>query len=439
MAVLAVMAGTAGLLAAKADPPAVHGPRVPTLSHGFLLGLVAIVAAVALQLVPLPVEALVRLNANALDLLRRLDLAFALNPGPHALSVWPAATRIGLGLLAALALLMVGTARLVSVAGARRLIEMIIITGVALAIVGIVQKPLYTGKIYGFWISQEGGSPFGPFVNRNHFAGWMLMTLPVALGYLCAGIARGLRGVKPEWHYRLLWFSSPGANKLIMAALGITVMGLALVLTLSRSGISALGVALAITGWFALRRLQGRSRKAIALGYLLLLSTLVLGWVGVDTVLSHFAAPDWGQLNGRSGAWTDAFATFRRHWLTGTGLNTYQVANLFYQQHDKASFVSSAHNDYLQLAAEGGVLLIVPILLCVLFFARDVRRRFREDGQSSSYWLRAGAVTGLVAIAFQETVEFSLQIPGNAALFAVVCAIALHRTPDRRPRMPRQA
>jgi O-antigen ligase len=389
---------------------------------------------VALQLVPLPLEAVTKLNANAIDLLRRFDLAFAFNPGPHAVSVWPAATRIGLGLLAALALLMVGTTRLISVAGARRLIEMIIITGVGLAIVGIVQRPLYTGKIYGFWISQEGGSPFGPFVNKNHFAGWMLMTVPVALGYLCAGIAKSLRGVKPEWHYRLLWFSSPGANKLIMAALGITVMGLALALTLSRSGISALGVALAITGWFALSRLEGPSRKLIALGYLVLLSTLVLGWVGLDTVVSHFAEPDWGQLGGRRGAWVDAVATFRRHWLTGTGLNTYQVVNLIYQQHDKASFVSSAHNDYLQLAAEGGFLLIVPILLCILVFARDVRRRFREDGQSSSYWLRAGAVTGLVAIGLQETVEFSLQIPGNAALFAVVCAIALHRSPHRLAR-----
>ena len=40
MAVLAVMAGTAGLLAAKADLPALHGPRVPILSRGFLIGLV---------------------------------------------------------------------------------------------------------------------------------------------------------------------------------------------------------------------------------------------------------------------------------------------------------------------------------------------------------------------------------------------------------------
>jgi O-antigen ligase len=434
MAVLAVMAGTAGLLAAKANCSALHRPVIPTLSRGFLLGLVSIVAAVALQLAPLPLEGLTRLNANAIELLRRLDPAFALNPGPHALSVWPAGTRIGLGLFAALALLMIGTERLISVAKPRRLVELIIITAVGLAIIGIVQKPLYTGKIYGFWISQEGGSPFGPFVNKNHFAGWMLMAVPVALGYLCAGIAKGLRGAKAGWRYRLLWFSSPDANKLIMAALGTTVMGLALVLTLSRSGITALGFAVAITGWFALRRLQGRSRKAIALAYLLLLSTLVVGWVGVDTVATHFAEPDWGQLNGRSGAWADAVTTFRRHWLTGTGLNTYQVTNLFYQQHDKASFVSSAHNDYLQLAAEGGALLIVPILLCVLFFARDVRRRFREDGQSSSYWLRAGAVTGLVAIAFQEMVEFSLQMPGNTALFAVVCAIALHDSPSRKGR-----
>ena len=334
---------------------------------------------------------------------------------------------------------MLGTARLMSVAGARQLVEMLIVTGVVLALVGIVQKPLYAGKIYGFWTSQQGGTPFGPFVNKNHFAGWMLMVLPVALGYLCASLARALRGVRPEWRYRLLWLSSPDANKLIMAAMGIAVMGLALVLTLSRSGIGALAMALAITGWFAERRLQGRSRKVLAGGYLVLLATLIVGWAGIETVVTHFSEPNWGEINGRSGAWADAAATFKRHWLTGTGLNTYQITNLFYQQHDTQSFVSSAHNDYLQLAAEGGLVLVVAIASCLLLFVRDVRRRFAEDGASSAYWLRAGAVTGLLAIALQETVEFSLQMPGNAALFAVVCGVALHRTPDRRPRMSRQA
>ena len=49
-----------------------------------------------------------------------------------------------------------------------------------------------------------------------------------------------------------------------------------------------------------------------------------------------------------------------------------------------------------------------------------------------AYWLRVGAVTGLVAIALQETVEFSLQMPGNAALCATLCGIALHRAPSKK-------
>ena len=92
---------------------------------------------------------------------------------------------------------------------------------------------------------------------------------------------------------------------------------------------------------------------------------------------------------------------------------------------------AQAHNDYLQLAAEGGLLLTIPAALSVCAFIVAVRRRFVEETSVRTYWLRVGAVTGLTAIALQETVEFSLQMPGNAALFAVVCAIALHRTPER--------
>ena len=52
---------------------------------------------------------------------------------------------------------------------------------------------------------------------------------------------------------------------------------------------------------------------------------------------------------------------------------------------------------------------------------------------TTGWWLRRGAVTGLIAIALQETVEFSLQMPGNAVLFALLCAVALHRPQQHRP------
>jgi hypothetical protein len=68
-----------------------------------------------------------------------------------------------------------------------------------------------------------------------------------------------------------------------------------------------------------------------------------------------------------------------------------------------------------------------------LIFVREVKRRFDEaPADGSTYWLRVGAVIALLGIAVQAFVEFSLQMPGNAALFAVIAAIALHRSPNLR-------
>jgi O-antigen ligase len=257
----------------------------------------------------------------------------------------------------------------------------------------------------------------------------MLMILPLALGYLCAALARAMHRLKPAWRDRLLWIMTPEANKLILTSGAIAIMGLALMLTFSRSGISALALALLMMGWLGVRRQQGRWRKLIAAGYLALFGITLVASVGADALVRRFG--EGAAAGGRLGIWADARDAAGRHPLTGTGLNTYQFANMIYQRHDMTFFVDAAHNDYLQLAAEGGLLLTIPAAVCIVLFTRDVRRRLREDKGSSAYWIRAGAVTALVAIALQETVEFSLQIPGNAALFAVVSAIALHKSPRK--------
>jgi O-antigen ligase len=53
------------------------------------------------------------------------------------------------------------------------------------------------------------------------------------------------------------------------------------------------------------------------------------------------------------------------------------AAALFYQHHEMAYFFAQAHNDYLQLAAEGGVLVTVPAIVCLFIFVRDVRGAMR--------------------------------------------------------------
>jgi putative inorganic carbon (HCO3(-)) transporter len=428
-------------LAAAASSVGIAGLAIGPRSHGSIrgLGLTALTIAFCafllagiVQLVPAPLPFLASVSPESARVIPQMDLAVAAGSvSRHPFSIAPARTQLAVVLFAANALLVLGCARLFSIRGARRVAGAIVVVGVALALAGIIQKPLFTGKIYGFWTPLQGGSPFGPFVNRNHFAGWMLMALPLTFGLLGGAVARAMRGVKPDWRDRLVWFSSREASRLLLVAAGAGVMALSLVMTMSRSGITALALAIAIMGAFVMRR-QRTTRRAVAIGYLVLLVIVVVGWAGVDAIASQFARADWNELNGRRGPWADAIDVASRFPLSGTGLNTYGTAMLFYQQHELAKFFSSAHNDYLQLAAEGGVLLTIPAALCAAAFIFAVRRRFIEDASVRTYWLRAGAVTGLTAIALQETVEFSLQMPGNAALFAVVCAIALHKGPERR-------
>ncbi len=240
-----------------------------------------------------------------------------------------------------------------------------------MTMVGVVQQATWNGKIYGVWQSEMGGSPFGPFVNDNHFAGWMLMALPLVLGLFAAQVSRGMAGEKPGLRNRVLWFASPEANQTIL--------------------------------------------------------------VGFDAIATRFAAADAAHFSGRGPIWQDTWRIVSDFFPFGTGLNTYGYATLFYQVTMPTEHLAEAHNDYLQLAAEGGLLLGVPVAIAIGLFVRDVRRRFAVgEREGTGYWVRVGAVTGLVAIAVQSLSDFSLQMPGNAALFAVVAGVALHQTGRRR-------
>jgi O-antigen ligase len=403
---------------------------VPRLPSGLTTVCLAIVAVATLaQCVPVPITLLTTLSPHTTTVLSDLDVAFAVRAiDRHALSIAPRATMTALLLFAAFVMLMLGVARTTSVDGPRRLAALIAGLGVVLALAGIVQRPFYSGRIYGFWTPIMAGSPFGPFVNKNHFAGWMLMALPLTFGLLCADAARIAPRAATGWRHRVLWWSSAEANRMVLLAAAAAVMALALIMTMSRSGMLALALAILITIWRAARRLPAGAGRWVMAGYFACLVLFAVGWAGVDTIAARFSSADAATVNERLPIWRDTWHVITDFWLTGSGLNTYGVATLLYQTSVPGFHLREAHNDYLQLAAEGGVLLGVPAVCAGAAFVRDVRSRFRHS-TGSSYWLRLGAVAGLAAIAFQSIVEFSLQMPGNAALCAVLCGIALHRDP----------
>jgi O-antigen ligase len=313
----------------------------------------------------------------------------------------------------------------------RAVVNVLVALGIVIAVFGIAQKALvgddFRVKIYGFWQPRYRNSPFGPFANRNHFAGWMLMVLPLALAYFASALHHALGTAGSGWRNKVLWLGSERAGQAVVLGFAVVVMAVSMVYSNSRSGLVCALPAVALIGWLAVRARIARSARILVGAVFMLLIASALVWAGSDVILHRFTVVP-AEIGDRLGAWRDALHVVHDFPLTGIGLNAYGTASIEYQTVASAWQYTTAHNDYLQLAAEGGLLVGVPIVLAVVAFVRLMRRRWRQgDDDPTVSWLRAGAFVSLGAIALQALVDFSLQIPANAILFVVVAAIAVHR------------
>jgi putative inorganic carbon (HCO3(-)) transporter len=415
---------TIAILSFTIDVPA-------TCNRPVAICLLAVALTIAVQLLPITRSTLHRISPGSDKVLQRYDLNYAnFTSKPHVLSIDPPGTRRALVFCVSFGLLLIGLSRVLSGRQVTRLATWITGLAALVALVGIIQRASFNGKIYGVWESQMPSTPFGPFINRNHFAGWMLMALPLAVGLFCAHIARGREGSLP-WRRRFLWLSSPDASRIVLIGFAIVAMALSLVLSLSRLGLCGIAIALLVSGRLVMRHRSQSADRGIAYGYVLLLIVVSSAsvWAGLDQGVARFTDPGARDLGGRLPIWADTARIIRDFPIAGIGLNTYGTAMLFYQTTLPAEHVRQAHNDYLQLAAEGGLLVGIPIALAIVMFIREVYLRFREGYDNLTiYWIRTGAVAGLAAVALQSIGEFSLQMPGNAMLFTVLCAIALHKS-----------
>ena len=138
--------------------------------------------------------------------------------------------------------------------------------GVGLAILGVVQKAIIDPvdpRLYGFWKPEFGGNPFGPFVNRNHFAGWMVMALPLVIGYSCAVVYTSRRPATHDLPAWMRWMTTVEGSRFLLVAFVVVALGMALALTGSRSGIASFAVATAVFGAFLLTRRAARRARVL--------------------------------------------------------------------------------------------------------------------------------------------------------------------------------
>jgi O-antigen ligase len=402
-------------------------PRGPLLLPGLCFA-----GWTLLQLVPLPPGTAAR------------PLAAPPATGWAPISVDPAATGRGLVfVLALLALHAAAGSALDGRAARQRFRSGLAGLAVLLAGIGLVQHALGATLVYGVFrpLESDGGNVvlFGPFINRNHFAAWMLLATPIASGRLAAAWQRLRRrsGVRANLRRRLLALQSDEGAAAALAIVPPLACVASLVATGSRGGLLAfLGAALLTP---LLRR--GRSARGSA-GRALLAALLPVALVGV--AVSWFGLAQVGvrfersleDSVGRIAAWTDSLRRIDGLWRHGSGFNTFQAAMStstpwalpegatpwtpdeaalgpgegYYIPEGGGGRFREAHNDYLQLLIESGV----PGLGVALWALVSALLAQRRD---------AWALAALLGVMLHSLVDFPAQIPAVAALFTCVAAL----------------
>src|SRR5207244_12845976 len=141
--------------------------------------------------------------------------------------------------------------------------------GFLASVFGVVQHLILNGNLYWFRDMEYGGIPFGPYVNRNHFAGFVELILPLSLVPLVLGRVRRER--RP------------------VVGLFAIIPIVALFLSVSRGGFVSFGVELAVLALVMIQR-RTKGQQLFACGSVLLLALLMVSWLGVSQVLERFSS-----------------------------------------------------------------------------------------------------------------------------------------------------
>lgn len=302
----------------------------------------------------------------------------------------------------------------------KTVVVLMMVLGVAEALYGIIQSLVPAVGV--LWVDSSHayfGMARGTYINRNSFAGFMEMVIPVTLGYAVAVSYWPVRGKLRQI------LAHDHLNKTLFMGMILVVMLLALVFSQSRAGI--MGGGAAVLAFFAVSRAAMKKGSApiwilgITIGALFLVYGLTMDFGPVMERFFQISAD-----NSRLDIWKDTWAMIREHPM-GVGLGNYERVYPVYQAHFSPNMrVLDAHNDFLQVLAESGWPGFAALAGgFVYFLVSGFRRvlRMRPDADPFAFFIRTGALCGLLALFFHSFFDFNLQIPANAVYFVGMMGI----------------
>jgi O-antigen ligase len=315
------------------------------------------------------------------------------------------------------------------------LAHLVIVVGAASAAFAILRIVLANAPLTSLGNSKLQGESFGQFMNRNHFALLMEMSFGVALG--------------------LAFYSGHGLKRYLYAVVALWIC-VALILANSRGGIVSMLGQVGFVAWMALSRIFGQSAepdardqhsgeqslwctsRLLALRCVLIFfilgaalsSVLLLGGEPVrhrlESVPGEFLVRR-GDVENRSPRrleiWGSTLRLIQEHPWLGSGFGAYKTAITKYSQASNDWQPQQAHNEYLELAAGGGVIGVAFGIWLVLILIRNVRSSLHEtDAFRRAVCL--GALVGLIGVAIHSLVDFGLHVTVNSLICCGLVALA---------------
>lgn len=280
----------------------------------------------------------------------------------------------------------------------------------AVSLFGIVQHFTSTNEIYWMHSLKTDVQPFGPYVNRNDFAGFVELTLPIGLALLI------FRGVHKD---------------LIPLLTLLTIVPLsAVILSASRGGIVSVAAEIGILLLLAAKRRglwQSRNTsRNLAIGLAAVVAAGFVAWVGAGRAVQRFSQLSHPEVTmaRRVSMARGAWHIFLAHPITGCGLGALVDVFPLYETDYDGRIVDHVHDDYLEALAEAGIAGAVCGICFLWLLYRGAKRSYQPEQGQFSRALHAGAIAAVCGLLLHSFVDFNLHIPANALLFLVEVAIA---------------
>jgi len=300
----------------------------------------------------------------------------------------------------------------------RSLANFLIVFGLVLAMFALIQHFTWEGRLFWFRpMPAAGAGTGGPFVNRNHFAGYMEMLIPIPLAL---SLSRAVRG-----EARLLY------------AFAAAIMGIAQLASLSRGGLVSLVFGLIFLAVFSTRgkrdALHSGAKRSFSVRPAALIiamaGAIIAGvvWVGADLDIVRRVANDpmtTGATMDRQAVWGDTLKMFAEHPIIGVGVGAFETVYPIYGRGNGKFVIQFAHNDYIQVLADGGIVGGILAVWFIIVVFRDFSRGAKTKDPLAGA-LALGSAAGIFAMLVHSLFDFNLQLPSNALLFLVLAAIVV--------------